>query len=140
MSKSAYALVLGAVVAALSLGMTAVAQAQERAPESDDAGQLFRQGERAAQMPPAPSDAVARVWRAEGLKARTTKDGVELFRQGERDMQEQATTPGRPAEPSGRPGWLVPALGALAAVLALSGGVAVMARRTRVNNRPRQAV
>ena len=34
-----------------------------------------------------------------------------------------------PAEPGGQPGWLTPALGVLAAVLALVAGVAVLAAR-----------
>jgi hypothetical protein len=34
-----------------------------------------------------------------------------------------------PDEPSGQPGWLVVSLGVLAAVLALSGGLAVLAAR-----------
>jgi hypothetical protein len=38
-------------------------------------------------------------------------------------------TPVRPAEPSGPSGWLVASLGVLAAVLALSGGLAVLAAR-----------
>jgi hypothetical protein len=39
------------------------------------------------------------------------------------------TSPVRPAEPSGQPGWLIPALGVLAAVLALVAVVAVAAAR-----------
>jgi hypothetical protein len=35
----------------------------------------------------------------------------------------------RPDEPRGRPGWLIPALSVLAAVLALAAGVAVAAAR-----------
>jgi hypothetical protein len=41
----------------------------------------------------------------------------------------QATNPMRPAESSGQPGWLTPALGVLAVVLALVAGVAVLAAR-----------
>ena len=41
----------------------------------------------------------------------------------------QATSPVRPAPPSGQAGWRIVALGVLAAVLALVAGVAVMAAR-----------
>ena len=45
-----------------------------------------------------------------------------------------------PAEPSGLPGWLTPALGVLAAVLALVAGVAVLAaRRATRSQRASQA-
>lgn len=82
-----------------------------------------------------------------------TGDAVEQFRRGERASQEQTTadatlrrvlaqehsyspkgTPAQvtvpvPAGPSGQPGWLVAWLGVLTAVLALSGGLAVMAAK-----------
>jgi hypothetical protein len=41
----------------------------------------------------------------------------------------QTTNPMRPAESSGQPGWLTPALGVLAVVLALVAGVAALAAR-----------
>jgi hypothetical protein len=51
-----------------------------------------------------------------------------------------ATSPVRPAEPSGQPGRLVVALGGLAAALALVGALAVMtARRASRQDRARQA-
>ena len=130
MSKRARALVVGAMLAAMNLaGMTAVAQAQP-----PDAVEQFRRGERASQEQP------------------TTAEAVERFRHGERASQAQPTTaddtrrapteaqvgeswrqpvkvPVPPAEPSGHPVSLVAWLGVLAAVLALAGGLVVLAAR-----------
>ena len=131
MSKLARALVFGAMLAAMNLaGMTAVAQAQP-----PNGLEQFRRGARASQ------------------EQSTTAEAVEEFRRGERASQEQTTadaalqrqlarerfsipsgTPAQvpapvPDEPSGQPGWLVASLGVLAAALALSGGLAVLAAR-----------
>jgi hypothetical protein len=90
-------------------------------------------------------------------------DAIELYRRGERASQEQTTADatvrrllarerssipsGTPAqapvpvqspELSGRPDWLVPAIGVLAAVLALVAGLVAMAAR-RTGRRIRQA-
>lgn len=117
-------LVLAAVLAAMSLGMTA-AYAQ---PLIDhDAEQAIRQHQRASQ------DQVG------------TAAAEQAFRHRERASQEQPTTgapakvtaPVRGAEPGGQPGWLMAALGVGAAAVALLGGLA--ARRTGVKIRPRQA-
>ena len=130
MSKRARALVVGAMLAAMNLaGMTAVAQAQP-----PDAVEQFRRGERASQEQP------------------TTAEAVERFRHGERASQAQPTiaddsrrppseaqvgeswrqpvkVPVPPAESSGHPVSLVAWLGVLAAVLALAGGLVVLAAR-----------
>ena len=99
MSRLTRVLVLGAMLGAMSLSMTAIAQAQA-----------------------------------------TSGDAVQRFRQGERDSLAQPTVPVPAAEPTGQPTWFVPALGVLVAVLALGGGLVVMARRTRGKIRPRQAI
>jgi hypothetical protein len=91
-----------------------------------------------------------------------TANALEQFRRGERASQDQTGIaddsrwpptdaqvgeswrhPGnvraRSTEPSGRPGWLVPGLGVLAAALVLAGGLAVTTRRARRRVRVGQA-
>jgi hypothetical protein len=99
MSRLTRVLVLGAMLGAMSLSVTAIAQAQT-----------------------------------------TSGDAAQRFRQGERDSLAQPTVPVPAAAPTGQPTWFVPALGVLVAVLALGGGLVVMARRTRGKIRPRQAI
>jgi hypothetical protein len=120
--------VLGAVLAAMSLGTTA-AYAQPPA-RDHDAERVLRRDERV------PQDQA-------GMTA-----AERAFRHRERVSQDEATTatsgaapaPVRLAEPGRRPGWLVPALGMGAAAVALLGGLTLLAaRRTRVRIRPRQA-
>jgi hypothetical protein len=121
MSRLTRVLVLGAMLGAMSLSVTAIAQAQTT---SGDAVQRFRQGERAFQE-----------------QAATSSDAVQRFRQGERTSLTQPTVPvPAAAPPTGQSNWLVPALGVLVAVLALGGGLVAMARRTRGKIRPRQAI
>jgi hypothetical protein len=126
-SSLARLLVLGAVLAVMSLGMTA-AYAQPL--RDHDAEQVLRHRERAAQ------------------EQVGTAAAEQAFRHRERASQEQPTTgtpatvtvPVRGAEPGGQPGWLTAALSVGAAAVALLGGLAVLAaRRTRVKIRPRQA-
>jgi hypothetical protein len=139
MSKRARTLILGVVLAAMNLaGMTTVAHAYPLDPTADhavaaqqqnptDAQEQFRRGERASQQQPA-ADATVR-----GLLAR------------ERSSIPSGTpapvpAPVQPGEPSGQPDWLVPAIGGLAAVLALVAGLVVMAaRRTGRRVQPGQA-
>jgi hypothetical protein len=129
MSKRTHALVLVAIVAAMNLaGMTAIAQAQP-----PDGVEQFRRGERASQ------------------EQSTTAEAVEEFRRGERASQQRPTSadtrrppteaqvgeswrhPGnvgvRSPEPGGQPDWLIPGIGALAAILALVAGLVVMATK-----------
>ena len=120
MSRLTRVLMLGAILGAMSLSTTTIAQAQTT---SGDAVQQFRQGERASQEQAAPSG-----------------DAAQRFRQGERDSLAQPTAPVPAAEPTGQPNWFVPALGVLVAVLALGGGLVAMARHTRGKIRPRQAI
>jgi hypothetical protein len=109
-----------------------------------DAQRLFRRGERASQAQP-------------------TADAQRLFRRGERASQAQPTADATNQrgllaqeryystwdygdtvaavsdEPSGQPGWVTPALGVLAAVLAVVAGVAVLvARRAHRGQRAEQ--
>jgi hypothetical protein len=158
MSKLARTLILGATLAAMNLaGMTAIAQAQT----SDDPASKRHHGLGQLELLAADDHAVA--------SREQPTDAVQRFRRGERASQEQPTsdaatraalaqeqsysfyssrwtpankapTPVRPAEPSGQPDWLVPAIGVLAAALALSGGLAVTTtRRARRRVRAGQA-
>jgi hypothetical protein len=156
MSKHTRALVLATIVAAMNLaGLTAIAQAQP-----PDAVEQFRRGERASQEDSTPADAVERFRQSERASQEqpATAEAVEEFRRGERASQQQPTIadsrrppteaqvgeswrhPGnvrvRPPEPSGQPEWLIPAIGVLAAILALVAGLVVMAAK-RVGRRVR---
>lgn len=125
MSKLARALVLTATLAAMNLaGMTAVAQAQakdeptskpdaRRPPTQGQVGESWRQRQVTAEEANLAGDA-----------RRPPTEG----RVGE-SWRPRFNVPVPPAEPSGQPGWLVASLGVLAAALALSGGLAVMAAR-----------
>jgi hypothetical protein len=135
MSRLTRALVLGAMLAALNLaGMTAVAHAYPLDPAADhavaaqqqnptDAQELFRRGERASQEQTAADAAVRRQLARERF---SIPSGTPA----------QVPAPVQPGEPSGQPDWLVPAIGGLAAVLALVAGLVVMAAR-RANRRVR---
>jgi hypothetical protein len=128
MSKLARVLVLGAMVAAMNLvGMTAVAHAYPLDPTADhavaaqqqnptDAQELFRRGERASQE---QTTADATLRRLLARERSSIPSGTPA----------QVPVPVQPPEPSGQPDWLVPAIGGLAAVLALVAGLVVMATR-----------
>jgi hypothetical protein len=133
MSKRARTLILGVALAAMNLaGMTAVAHAYPLDPTADhavaaqqqnptDAQELFRRGERASQEQPT-SDSVKQAAQAQERYYSTWGYGD--------------TPAPAPDEPSGQPDWLVLGLGVLAAALALSTGMAVLAAR-RANRRVR---
>ena len=130
MSKLTRTLILGVALAAMNLVGVTVAQAQP-----PDGVEQFRRGERASQ------------------EQSTTAEAVEEFRSGERAAQEQGAadaavqrqlarerfsvpsgTPAKvpapaPADQNGQSGWLLASLGALTVVLALVGGLAVLAAR-----------
>jgi hypothetical protein len=146
--RLAHALVLGAALAAMSLGMTAVAHAQTTG--DDDNEQLFRRRPRASQ------DQSGRVHAEELFRhlERTAQQepgavgSEEQFRRGERASQDPAgtgtlalaTAQVQVAEPSPQPGWHLRALGVLAAALALFGGLTLLAvKHTRTRLRPHQA-
>ena len=124
MSKLARALVLGAMLAAMNLAaMTAVAQAQ-----ANDEG-------KDARRPPTQGQ-VRETWRERPVTSQQqTAADAALRRQLARERHSiPSGTPAQvpapvPSESSGQPGWLLASLGVLAAALALSGGLAVMAAR-----------
>ena len=147
MSKRARALVVGAMLAAMNLaGLTAIAQAQTSdEPATNQAGRPPTQGQ--------VGESYRNNHEALAAQAQTAQDdAVERFRRRERASQEQPTiaddarrppgeaqvgeswrqpvnVPVQPAEPSSHPVSLVAWLGVLAAVLALAGGLVVLAAR-----------
>jgi hypothetical protein len=128
MSKLARALVLGVTLAAMNLaGLTAVAQAQtndqdaRRPPSQGQVGEAWRQPQAPAEQPTIAGDPP---------RPPTESQVGESWRH-------PTGTPVRPADPSGPSSWLVTSLGVLAVVLILSGGLAVLATRTRAGRRAR---
>ena len=121
MSKLARVLALAAMLAAMNLaGLTAVAHAYPADPATDL---------RATAQQQSTGDAtLRRVLARERFSIPNAAP-----------IQAQVASPMRPAEPSGQPGWLTPALSALSAVLALVAGVAVLvARRAHRSQRAGQ--
>ena len=121
MSKLARTLVLGAMLAAMNLaGMTAVAQAQandaRRPPTERQVGESWRQPQVASQEQTAADAALRRQLARERF---SIPSGTPA----------QVPAPTQSPEPSGQPGWLVASLAVLAAALAVSGGLAVMAAK-----------
>jgi hypothetical protein len=125
MSKLARTLVLGAMLAAMNLaGMTAVAHAQ-----ANDEG-------KDARRPPTEGQ-VGEAWRRRPVtSSQQAAADAALQRQLARERfsipsgtPAQVPDPTQSPEPSGQPGWLVASLAVLAAALAVSGGLAVMAAR-----------
>jgi hypothetical protein len=125
MSKLARALVLGVTLAAMNLAaMTTVALAQandepttnldaRRQPTEAQVGEAWRHPQVAAEQSPAADD--------------TRRPPTEA--QVGETWRHPTSAPAPSAEPSGQPGWLVASLGVLAAALAVSGGLAVLAAR-----------
>jgi hypothetical protein len=143
MSKRTHALVLVAMVAAMNLaGLTAIARAQP-----PDAIEQFRRGERASQDDSTPAEAVEEFRRGERASQEQTTADATVRRLLARERfsipngtPAQVPVPVQPPEPSGQPDWLVPAIGGLAAVLALVAGLVVMGtRRTGRRVRTEQA-
>ena len=133
MSNRTRGLVLGVTLAAMNLaGLTTVAQAQTndepvpRPPTERQVGESWRKRPVPSQEQAAADTAQRRQTAQEQTYKPTTTSA-------------QVPAPTRADEPSGQPGWLLASLGGLAAVLALAGGLAVMAakrasRRTRVGH------
>ena len=119
MSKRARALILAAMVAAMNLaGLTAVAHAQTndqpaRPPTQGQVGESWHQPQVTAEQPTVASDA----------RRPPTESQV-----GE-SWHHPTDVPAQPTEPDGLPSWVMASLGLLAAVLALAGGLAVLAAR-----------
>jgi hypothetical protein len=135
MSKLARALVLGATLAAMNLAaMTAVAQAQasDEPPSTQDARQPPTEGQ------------VGKAWRHPQVAAEQPTVADDTRRppteaQVGEAWRHPTSAPVPAAAPSGQPGWLLPSLGVLAAVLVLAGGLAALAakragRRARVGH------
>jgi hypothetical protein len=135
MSKLTRALILGATLAAVNLvAMTTVAHAQ--ANDEPTSNQDARQ--------PPTERQVGEAWRHPQMAAEQstvaddTRQPPTEAQVGE-SWRHPTSAPVPPAEPSGQPSWLIPSLGALAAGLALAGGLAVLAakragRRARVGH------
>jgi hypothetical protein len=160
MSKRTRALILGATLAAMNLAsLTGVAQAQSnnegkdarQPPTERQVGESWRHHQVAPESQtttdPAAQRTLARqrYWYYPSTltsRQQTAADAA-LQRQLAREHHSipsgtpaQVTAPA-PNEPSGTPGWLLASLGALAAALALAGGLAVLAakrtgRRARI--------
>ncbi len=127
MSKLARVLVLGAMLAAMTLaGLTAVAQAQTNDdPDGKDVRRLATEGQ------------VGETWRERpGTSQQQTAADAALRRQLAQERSSipsgtpaQVPDPTQDGEPNGQSGWLVASLAVLATALALSGGLAVLATR-----------
>jgi hypothetical protein len=125
MSKLTRILVIGATLTAMHLaGLTSVAHAQ-----ANDEG-------RDARRPPTERQ-VGETWRQPQVASheQTAADAA-LQRQLARERfsmpsgtPAQVPDPTQAGEPSGQSGWLLASLGVLAAVLALTGGLVVLAAR-----------
>ena len=136
MSKRTRALIIGATLAAMNLvGLTAVAHAQAN---DDPDGKVARR--------PPTERQVGEAWRHGQVASseQTAADAV-LQRQLARERHSiPSATPAQvpasvPDEPSGTPGWLLASLGVLTVVLAVVGGLAVLAtkragRRARIRH------
>ena len=125
MSKLARTLVLGAMLAAMNLaGMTAVAQAQandegknaRRPPTERQVGEAWRKRPVTSQQQ-AAADAALRRQLAQEHSYRSS------------ETPDQVPAPTQAPDPSGQPSWLIASLAVLAAALAVSGGLAVMAAK-----------
>jgi Na+(H+)/acetate symporter ActP len=129
MSKLTRTLIIGATLAAMHLaGMTAVAQAQandepvRQPPTERQVGESWRHRQAASQEQTAADAALQRVLARERFSI---------------PNQTPAHVPApAPPQPTGQPGWLLAALTALSAVLAVVTGLAMVAAR-RANRRAR---
>ena len=131
MSKLSRTLAVAATLAAIGLaGMTTVAHAQandptsgqgaRQAPTQRQVGESWHHRKVASQEQAAADAALARVLARERFSI---------------PNQTPAHVPA-PPQPSGQPGWLLAALAALSAVLAVGAGLALVAAR-RANRRAR---
>jgi hypothetical protein len=151
MSKLTRTLILAATVAALNLaGMTAIAHAQDTTSQQELAERWNTDYYQATHMSPAQHKA----WLQANAAQRELSDRWTYYSHATqmspaelkawvqaRDRAgtptaktHQVPAPVRPDQPSGQPLWLVVTLGALAAVLAIVAGLALLAAR-RANRR-----
>jgi len=149
MSKLARVLALGALLAATTLASTtavayaddaAVTQDSRRPPTEGQVGEPTHHRRVAPQQ--ATADATRRAALAQERYYSTWGYGDPAVQQALAQERYYSTwgysntpTPA-PAKPSGRPDWLVPGLGVLAAVMALATGLVVLAAK-RVGRRAR---
>jgi hypothetical protein len=136
MSKLARALTPAAMLAAINLtGLTAIAQAHatdQPTGQADATVQRLLARERSS-IPNIPNGAAAQA------AADATHRRLQAQERYYSTWDYGNTSAPAPPEPSGQPGWLTPALGGLAAVLALVAGVALLAaRRTGRSHRAEQ--
>ena len=119
MSKLTRTLILGAMVAAMNLaGMTAVAHAQANDNRQATAHPTPSRGVLAPASGPAEQPNIA----SDARRPPTESQVGESWRH-------QTDGPAQPVEPGGLPSWVMASLGLLVAVLALAGGLAVLAAR-----------
>ena len=124
MSKLTRTLILAATVAALNLaGLAAVAHAQANDQDTPSQQELAERWNTDYYQATHMSPAQHKAW----LQARD-RAGTPT------EKTVQVPAPVRPDQPSGQPLWLVVALGALAAALAIVAGLALLAAR-RANRR-----
>jgi hypothetical protein len=117
MSKLARALALAALLVAMSLAAMTAAQAQATDHPAGRDARRSRTEQQVTSQQQAARDASLRQRLAEQRSSIPTGASAQL------------PSPMRPAEPSGEAGLFTPALGVLAAVLALVVGIAVVVRR-----------
>jgi hypothetical protein len=145
MSKLARALILGAMVAAMNLaGMTTLAHAQandqptsnhtaRRPPTQGQVGEPYRYYHDALAAQEQSADAVDRFRQSERASQQQPTSADTLRPPTEAQVGESWRHPGnvgvRSPEPGGQPDWLIPGIGALAAILALAAGLVVMATK-----------
>jgi hypothetical protein len=154
MSKLARALILAAILVAMNLaGLAAVAQTNDQDTTSQqEQAENWNYYQQSTRVPPAELKAqmqadatqrkLAENWTYYYHATRMAPADLKAWMQAKdradpsTEPPAQATAPGRAAEPSGQPGWLVASLAGLAAALALVAGLAMLAAR-RANRRAR---
>ena len=152
MSKLTRTLIIGATLAAMHLaGMTAVAHAQANDPDGKHArrlateaqvGEPYRSDHGApaaqGQSADATQQKLAERWNYYYQATRMSPGELKAWLEARQhaDNPTPVPAPPRPDQPTGQPGWLVPALAALAAVLAVVAGLAMLAAR-RATHRTR---
>jgi hypothetical protein len=140
MSKLARALALAAMLTAMQLaGMTALAQAHTTDQPTGQADATVRRLLAREQPSGTPGQAASDAAHQQALAQEryystwgSENPAIQQALAQERAYRTSGygdTAAPVPAEPGGQPGWLTPALGVLSVVLALVGGVAVLATR-----------
>jgi hypothetical protein len=126
MSKLARALALVAMLAAMNLAGTTTAA---HAYPLDPASQRHRALGQLESLAAADHAVASREQSTGDATARRLLARERSSIPNPAPAQAVVASPLRPAEPGGQPGWVIPALSVLAAVLVLAAGVAVLAAR-----------